>query len=196
MGVSSILTPSVELRSKKKVHRKKLAAKTKLPTRLVKFDGVQVIEYELPSRGEDKASLWWTRDERKDILVNNQRLARQFRCHHRDQITHANDVYDQCSYEDSPLSPTEWSTPKVEIPTHVRGLEWATLPRSKAHRRVHVQEVLKAQDEQSSADMAEFAVESSRASVAFARVLGQCDAQSAKPSFVPRRRPRMIPSWW
>jgi hypothetical protein len=196
MGVFSILTPSLELHSKKKVRRKKRSTKAKLRKRLVKFDDVQIIEYQAPPRLEDKSSMWWTRDERKDILVNNQWLARQFRSHHRDQISHANDVFDQCCYEDSPLSPTAWSSPKIELPTHVRGLEWAILPKSKAHRRVHVQDVLKAQNEQSSADMAEFAVESSRACVAFARVLGQCDAQSAKPSFVPRRRPRMLPSWW
>eukprot|EP00980_Cylindrotheca_fusiformis_P008534 scaffold1807_cov140-Cylindrotheca_fusiformis.AAC.26 len=191
MGISTIASPPVELRWKPKVHRKKLVTKAKRRVRLVKFDDERNIEYKITPRCGDKSSLWWTRDERKDILENNQRLARQFRCHHRDEISHANDVFDQCCYDDSPLSSTEWSAPKVELPTHVRGLEWAILPKSKSHRRVHVQEVLEAQDDD---DMAEFAVESSRACVAFARILGQSDAQSAKPSFVPRRRPRMIPS--
>eukprot|EP00980_Cylindrotheca_fusiformis_P022540 scaffold9428_cov103-Cylindrotheca_fusiformis.AAC.1 len=164
MGISSLTSPPVRFQSKPKVHRKKrVVTKAKRRVRLVKFDDERNIEYELSPRCGDKSSLWWTREERKDILENNQRLARQFRYHHRDEISHANDVFDQCCYDDSPLSSTEWSTPKVELPIHVRGLEWAILPKSKSHRRVHVQEVLQAQDEQMADDMAEFAVESSRA---------------------------------
>jgi hypothetical protein len=197
MGVSSI-TPAPELRSKKNVHhKKKISAKADLGKRQVKFNDVEVVEYEITLPCLDKANLWWTRDERRDILDSNQRLAREYRSHHRDQITHANDVFEQCCEDDDPESLTGWLGVKIDLPTHVRGLEWAVLPKFKAHRRVHVQEVLKAQDEQSFNDFASFAVESSRACVAFARIMGQCDANSAaKPSTMPRRRPRMLPSWW
>ena len=58
-------------------------------------------------------------------------------------------------------------------------------------------DLLKAQEEEMpSHEVARFAVESSRPCVTFARILGQSDAMSAKPSVMRIRRPRMLPSWW
>eukprot|EP00526_Cylindrotheca_closterium_P020914 CAMPEP_0113653450 /NCGR_PEP_ID=MMETSP0017_2-20120614/28590_1 /TAXON_ID=2856 /ORGANISM="Cylindrotheca closterium" /LENGTH=212 /DNA_ID=CAMNT_0000566453 /DNA_START=60 /DNA_END=695 /DNA_ORIENTATION=+ /assembly_acc=CAM_ASM_000147 len=211
MGVSSILNSSLELRSKPKGIRKKLTlVKPTLQKRKrkVQFTDVHVVEYDSPSKQQDKSDLWWTKDERKEILQNNQRLAKLFKVHHPHEIASANDAYDQCCYDDDDetssseseedentptttllLSKTNSSLrkPKLHLPTHVRGLEWAILPYSKKHRKVHVQQVVEAQDDD---DMAELAGSSSKACVAFARLLAQCDEPSA-PSFLRRPRPRM-----
>ena len=208
MGVSSILNSSLELRSKPKGIRKKLTPvkhTLQMRKRKVKFADVHVLEYDSPCKRQEKSDLWWTKDERKEILQNNQHLAKLFKTHHPQDIASANDAYDQCCYDDETssssssesedenkptwLSKTNIRKPKLHLPTHVRGLEWAILPYSKKHRKVHVQQVLEAQDDD---DMAELAGSSSKACVAFARLLAQCDEPSA-PSFLRRPRPRM---WW
>lgn len=209
MGVSTVLNSSLELRSKPKSVRKKLTLVK--PTlhkckRKVQFAGVEVLEYDSPSKQQEKSELWWTKDERKEILQNNQRLAKLFKAHHPHEIVNANDAYDQCCYdedissssssesedENKPtwLSKTKLRKPKLHLPTYVRGLEWAVLPCSKKHRQVHVQQVVEAQDDD---DMAELAFSSSKACVAFARLLAQCDEPTSAPLFLKSPRPRM---WW
>lgn len=209
------MNSSLELRSKPKGIRKKLTSvKPTLQSkrkRKVQFTDVHVVEYDSPCKQQqqDKEDLWWTKVERKEILQNNQRLAKQYKAHNAHEIANANDAYDQCCYEsdtdDDETSSSEsedenttpsWlsktnlrNKPKLHLPTHVRGLEWAILPYSKKHRKVHVQQVVEAQDDE---DMAELAGSSSKACVAFARLLAQCDEPSA-PSFLRRPRPRM---WW
>ncbi|CAJ1945230.1 unnamed protein product [Cylindrotheca closterium] len=211
MGVSSIMNSSLELRSKPKGIRTKLTpVKHSLQNRKrkVQFTDVHVLEYDnSASKQQEKGDLWWTKDERKEILQNNHRLAKLFKTHHPHDIANANDAYDQCCYSDEDtssssssesedenkptwlISKTNIRKPKLHLPTHVRGLEWAILPYSKKHRKVHVQQVVEAQDDD---DMAELAGSSSKACVAFARLLAQCDEPSA-PSFLRRPRPRM---WW
>ena len=206
MGVSNVSFTSPALRCKKKVCRTKHSrpVKADLRKRQVQFGNDEIIEFKPSTPLQDKSSLWWTRDERKDIQETNQRLARAYRVHHRNNIDHAHDVYEACCEEDDSSSSDDSSDEmgvgmKIELPTHVRGLEWGFLPKTKLHRRIHVQEVLQAQEENmSSLDVAEFAVASSRPCVTFARILGQSDAISAKPSTIPKRRfrPRMLPSWW
>lgn len=203
MGVSNVSSQPPALRCKKTVCRAKHSrqAKPNLRKRQVQFGDDEIIEFAPATPPHERASLWWTKDERKDILSTNKRLARDYRVHHRENVDRAIDVFDQCFDDDSSDSSSDesndWLGMKVELPTHVRGLEWAVMPKSKVHRRVHVQDVLKAQEEEMpSHEVARFAVESSRPCVTFARILGQSDAMSAKPSVMRIRRPRMLPSWW
>lgn len=210
MGVSSVSFSSPTLRCKKKVcttKHSRPAKKADLRKRQVQFGNDEIIEFKPSTPLQDKSSLWWTRDERKDILETNQMLARAYRVHHRDNVDRANDVYEACCEDDSSSSSSDDSSDemsdllgaKIELPTHVRGLEYGFLPKTKLHRRIHVQEVLQATQEEnmSSLDVAAFAVESSRPCVMFAQILGRSDAISAKPTVPKRRfRPRMLPSWW
>ena len=41
---------------------------------------------------------------------------------------------------------TDTSSPIIDLPTHVRGLEWSVLPDAKRHRRTHARTVLRWQD--------------------------------------------------
>lgn len=212
MGVSNVLNSSLELRSKPKggIRKKLTPVKPSLKRKALKVQFTNtddVVEYECTK--QPRENLWWTKDERKEILQANQRLAKQFKLTHPQEIACANEAYDQCCYDNDTCSSssscssesedensTSWLSrrpkkrPKLHLPTHVRGLEWAILPYSKKHRKVHVQQVVQAQDED---DMAELAESSSKACVAFARLLAQCDSASAAPGFVKRPRPRM---WW
>jgi hypothetical protein len=118
---------------------------------------------------DSKSTLFWTRDERDDILESNQRLAREFRHQQPLSVEKANLVFDRCCqdhvtddssdeddsndlYDDDEdehdelevqdtLAATGSQT--IELPTQVRGLEWGFLPASKKYRRTHVQRVLR-----------------------------------------------------
>jgi hypothetical protein len=93
---------------------------------------------------------------------------------------------------------------KIDLPTHVRGLEYGILPASKAYRRTHVQVVLKLQTQMQSLQghmkdrvLSSGAIRSSRPSRVMARILGECDASTPKESLALRRnRCRMLPAWW
>ena len=142
---------------------------------------------------------WWTKDERHDILENNQNLAQDFRHFHHEQIQHCNEIFAQCcSEETEDLS----RHAKIELPTHIRGLESGILPASKRYRRTHVQQVLKFQA-QSCDDDRHDQVVSARAMLPshplrfMARIFEECDAAATKESNLLRRNCcRMLPTWW
>jgi hypothetical protein len=198
MGVSDASFPSPKLKAKlKTAYSKKRISERK---RRVRFDDIEIIEYS-SSRWTQKSLLWWTKEERRDILENNRNLAQDFRNFHREQVQHCNDIFVQCcSEETEDLS----KRAKIELPTHIRGLEYGFLPASKRYRRTHVQQVLKFQAQIQDDDrkdqvevLSTRAMRSSRPSRAMARIFGECDAAATKESNVLRRnRCRMLPTWW
>lgn len=176
---------------------------------------------------DSKASLFWTRDERDDILESNQRLALEFRQQQPGSVEKANQVFDRCCQEnisDDSSDEDEFidyfddddehdelevqdtlaaaGSQTIDVPTHVRGLEWGFLPASKKYRRTHVQRVLRWQrcvvgKTDKARLLSAKAIRSSRPSRVMARILGASDAASAKDVPVVRRtRCRMLPSWW
>ena len=202
MGVSDASFPPLKLKSKVNrtfVKKKKFFKERK---RTVRFTSdPKIFEFSSPPRLE-KSLLWWTKEERRDILDDNRDLAEDFRDFHQDKVDHCNDVYDQCCDEDT----TEeylCKSARIELPANVRGLEWGILPSSKKHRRKHVFAVLKFQaemdDDQENKDdaLGRCAVQSSRPSRMMARILGESDYEATKDRPQLRRnRCRMIPTWW
>lgn len=146
-----------------------------------------------------KSSLWWTKEERKEILQANQKTSREFKRFHPTQVREANLVYDDivmdCSYDEgddpannendicdffqsyhranrsaaSTCSSTATKSKKrkrdggttttaaatsfvekplavpdtiIDLPAHVRGLEWGVLPDAKRYRKAHARTVL------------------------------------------------------
>jgi len=88
----------------------------------------------------------------------------------------------------------------IDIPAHVRGLEWGFLPASKQYRHTHVQRVLRWQRclGPSQSKLLSYRVtRSSQPSRTLARILGACDEINAKETpVIQRNRCRMLPSWW
>ena len=192
--------------------------------RVVRFDDeanqVQETDRIVP---DAKDTLFWTRDERDDILESNQRLAREFRHQQPMSVQKANQVFDRCcqdsvaddsSDEDEPADSCKDDEHEVQdilattgnqtldVPTHLRGLEWGFLPASKKYRRTHVQRVLRWQrcigsGTEKANILSARAIRSSRPSRVLALILANSDAASAKEVPVIRRnRCRMLPSWW
>lgn len=178
---------------------------------------------------DSKPTLFWTRDERDDILDCNQRLTREFRQQQPISVEKANQVFDRCcqdnitddsSDEDDSMdfyddddedehdelevqdTLAAAGSQTIDVPTHVRGLEWGFLPASKKYRRTHIQRVLRWQRCIESGDnkaqlLSARAIRSSRPSRVMARILGASDAASAKDAPVTRRtKCRMLPTWW
>jgi hypothetical protein len=203
MGVSNASFPSPGLKSKEKMIHKRSTALKKERQRQVRFDDVEIVKVHHKHLAE-KSSLWWTKDERQDILQKNHRLAQDFRYLHRDQVQHCKDVFAQCCSDVTESSSDYLEQAKIDLPTHVRGLEYGILPASKAYRRTHVRVVLKLQSQMQNLQgdmkdrvLSSRAIRSSRPSRIMARILGECDASTAKESLALRRnRCRMLPSWW
>ena len=88
----------------------------------------------------------------------------------------------------------------IEVPAHVRGLEWGFLPASKHYRQTHIQRVLKWQrclGRNQPKLLSSRTIRSSRPSRALARIMGASDEINAKDnSAVRRSRCRMLPTWW
>lgn len=195
--------------------------------RVVRFDieanQVQEMDRILP---DTKSTLFWTRDERDDILESNHRLAREYRQQQPLSVQKANQVFDRCCQENitddsSDEDETEdffnndendelevqdilvaAGSPTIEVPTQLRGLEWGFLPASKKYRRTHVQRVLRWQrcidnGNDKANILSAKAIRSSRPSRVMARILAANDATSERDiSTIRRTRCRMLPSWW
>mmetsp|Transcript_56281 Transcript_56281/g.85154 ORF Transcript_56281/g.85154 Transcript_56281/m.85154 type:complete len:206 (-) Transcript_56281:202-819(-) len=205
MGVSNTSFPSPGLKSKgtKLARKKQQNAKVRKP--VVHFNDDVSIEVVQRHAVESKPSLWWTREERRDIAEKNQQLAQEFKDYHEDKVEHCNDVFDQCCSDVSASSSDYLEQAKVEVPALVRGLEWGFLPSAKAYRRTHCQQVLEAQTQVQNLPnedmkyrlLSSRAIRSSRPSRVMARILGECDAAATKDKpMLGRNRCRMIPSWW
>ena len=205
MGVSNESFPAPGLTSKpgKRPHKKQQNVKVRTPT--VRFNDDVKVEIICPHAIESKPSLWWTREERREIAEKNLQLAQDFREYHQDKVDHCNDVFDQCCSDVTESSSDYLEQATVEVPALVRGLEWGFLPSSKAHRRTHSQQVLEAQarvqnlpnEDMKIRLLSTRAIRSSRPSRVMARILGEWDATATKEkTMLGRNRCRMIPSWW
>ena len=88
----------------------------------------------------------------------------------------------------------------IEVPAHVRGLEWGFLPASKQYRQTHIQRVLRWQrclGRNQPKLLSSRTIRSSRPSRALARIMGASDEINAKDTLdVRRNRYRMLPTWW
>ncbi len=189
----------------------------------------QVKETERISQ-DSKDSLFWTAMEREGIQETNQRLALQFLRQQPLSAEKASLVFDQCCQDratDDSSSSEEDEEPvydnnsinedqrdeleiqdtlattaslAIEVPAHVRGLEWGFLPASKRYRHTHIQRVLRWQrclGRNKPQLLSSRAIRSSRPSRALARIFGACDEINAKDAPVVRRnRCRMLPTWW
>ena len=135
----------------------------------------------------EKKQLWWTRQERTTMSQKSRQMVKSFRKDHMDQVKHYMDVYDHCAKTPSQSSSDYLEQASIVIPTNVRGLEWGIVPSIKAHRRVHVQEILDVQEQIRGRLSAEMryrvlsvrAMRSSRQSRVMARLMGEGDAASA-----------------
>jgi hypothetical protein len=205
MGVSNISFPSPGLQSKETKLARKKQRNAKLRKPVVQFNDDVTIEIVRRHAVESKPSLWWSREERRDIAEKNQQLAQDFKDYHEDKVEHCNDVFDQCCSDVSESSSDYLEQAKVDVPALVRGLEWGFLPSSKAYRHIHSRQVLEAQtqvqnlpsEEMKYQSLSSRAIRSSRPSRVMARILGECDSAATKEKpMLGRNRCRMIPSWW
>lgn len=142
--------------------------------RLVRFnlEANKVQETKRTCSPESKSTMFWTRDERDDILEANQRLAMEYRREEPINVEKANQVFHQCChdqdiYQDSSSEDDDYlyeedededddesldqverdecfvASRNIDVPPQMRGLEWSFLPASKKYRRTHVQRVLR-----------------------------------------------------
>jgi hypothetical protein len=104
-----------------------------------------------------KMDLWWTKKERALILQQSRQIAKRYKKTHPHDVQQYQSVYDTCvaqrpssressssSNDDFLLESSSTAVPIV-VPTIVRGLEWCVAPRTKTHRKVHVQDILQCQ---------------------------------------------------
>ena len=130
----------------------------------------------------DKTKLWWTRQERTDILGECQDAINDFRADHMDQVHHYLGIFDKCCNSLLQSSSDYLEKASVVLPANVRGLEWGIAPSTKNHRRVHVQDILEVQDrvQNLSTEMRQRllsarSLRSSRRCLLMARLLGEGD---------------------
>jgi hypothetical protein len=161
----------------------------------------QVLVSELMHSDLDKQKLWWTRKERNGMNEASRKIAKLFRKDHMNQVKHYLRIFDHCSqYPPSQSSSDFLETATIVVPTKVRGLEWGIVPKIKAHRRTHVQEVLQVQEQIKGRLRSEMryqvlstrAMRSSRPSRLMARLMGEGDAAilllTTKPKVAIRAR--------
>ena len=227
MGISSTLKGSPGLQTAKTCLSKPLVHKrlttrrlpmSKRRPRIVRFDldANQVKETSRISR-EAKDALFWTTLEREGIHATNQRLALQFIrqqplcaekaclvfercCQDRASDDSSSSSEEDEDYNCSSNDDQDDSDDVLEVPAHVRGLEWGFLPASKHYRQTHIQRVLKWQrclGRNQPKLLSSRTIRSSRPSRALARIMGASDEINAKDdSAVRRSRCRMLPTWW
>jgi hypothetical protein len=134
----------------------------------------------------EKQNLWWTRQERNGMNSRSRKIAKLFRKDRMDFVKHCHRVFHKCSqYPPSPSSNNYLETVTIIIPSFVRGLEWGIVPKIKAHRRTHADQVLQLQKQMErghfGSDMrysvlSTRAMRSSRPSRVMARLVGEGDA--------------------
>lgn len=145
----------------------------------------QVHESDIYRDELDKESLWWSKDERAEILDCNRKLARGFKRQHTERVSHYLNVFEECSKAPSHNTSDFLSSVTLGVPTEVRGLECGFIPKVKGYRKTHAQYVLDTQKLLLKGRISEVmclqilsgrAIRSSRPSRVMARLMGEADA--------------------
>ena len=143
----------------------------------------------------DKSKLWWSRQERAGIINRCHDAIRDFRRDNLDQVRHFLSVFEQCSQKPSQSSSEYLEKARVNLPVHIRGLEWGIAPTTKSHRRAHAQDVLDTQDQIQALKgpmhdrvLSSRALRSSRRCRVMGRLLGDCDATESRQEGGKQRR--------
>ena len=139
-----------------------------------------------PCDAMERRKLWYSRDERAEIIDENRTLVHDFELDHEDQVKHYQRVFERCLEPPSEATSDYLEKVTVSIPTRVRGLEWGTCFAMKDYRREHAQEVLKVQrqlpksmdPQMQSRILSSRAMRSSRPSRVMARLIGEGDSRS------------------
>ncbi len=148
------------------------------PPRSVRIGEVRIIAVDrhlMDSSDEhEKARIWWTKEEKREIIDRNHLLTHNFLLHNQSHVEQATALFERicsedvlldtgrCSDSDSSSDEDDRNSQKtsleedlvgemtsksiLDIPTHMRGLEGGIVPASKAHRRTHVRKVLQWQE--------------------------------------------------
>ena len=134
----------------------------------------------------ERRKLWYSRDERAEIIDENRTLVHDFELDHEDQVKHYQRVFERCLEPPSEATSDYLEKVTVSIPARVRGLEWGTCFAMKDYRKQHAEEVLKVQRQLSksmnlqmqSRILSSRAMRSSRPSRVMARLIGEGDSRS------------------
>ena len=168
-----------------------------------RFDFIPPIEMDedgstlLPPLPKERKDLWWTKDERYQIMQRNRLNAKEFELDHDDKVKYFLRVFDDLCLEEPPTTRSDEEeyytddqrhddTP-LAIPSKVRGLEYCVTPSIKSYRKLHVQHVLNVQYQLRRRLTVEFrtkvlsirAIQSSHPSRILAQLIGEGDAQIA-----------------
>lgn len=132
----------------------------------------------------DKPKLWWSSQERSEILDDCRFEIAEFLEDHVDEVRHYVRVFKQCCEEPTQSSSDALEKATVSLPTKIRGLEWGIAPDVKVCRKAHVQTVLDIQDLSKTLSgsrrdriLSMRAVGSSRPCLIMARLMGEGDAR-------------------
>jgi hypothetical protein len=178
-----VCVPRRNKRVRFELHSPSSTGSTDLPFRdIIKED---VYESRLILDDLDKEELWWSRDERCEMVDSGRKLARGFKRQHKGCVDHYLSVFDECSKMPSHASSDFLEKVQLGVPTQVRGLECGFIPSVKSWRRTHAQEVLQTQEKLIKGRvsgpmrlrvMSSRSMHSSRPSRVMARLIGEADA--------------------
>lgn len=149
---------------------------------------------------ERRKELWWTKEERSQILDECRNIGREYKEAHSETVQEYLDLYeDECCNGGAQSIPTKDGTSHdlsmmaflPLFPTHVRGLEWCVVPSTRSHRKTHVHDILDKQLElqrvgrdMRSKILARRSIQSSKPSRLLARYAGQMDSVAAATATV------------
>ena len=135
----------------------------------------------------DKNTLWWSKNERSSIQKRSLKAARTFKRTNSERVVNYLEVFSQCSQDPSESSSDYLEQATLQVPDHVRGLEYAFVPSIKARRKTHSRQVMDTQEEFQNLPeerklqfLASRAIKSSRPSRLLARLVGDSDAAIAQ----------------
>ena len=146
---------------------------------------------------KQKKNLWWTKDEKYQIMQRNRLHADEFELEHSDKVAYFLRVFDDLCEEEPPITTTTTEANDdddeyrrenaIRIPTKVRGLEYCVTPSIKSYRKLHVQHVLDVQRQLRRRLTSDFrtnvlsirAIQSSHPSRVLAQLIGEGDAHIA-----------------
>jgi len=133
----------------------------------------------------DKEELWWSKNERSEMVDTNRKLARGFKRQYKERVDHYLSVFGECSKSPSHASSDFLEKVQLGVPSEVRGLEAGFIPSVKSCRRRHSLEVLQTQEKLAEGRLpgpislrvlSSRSMHSSRPSRVMARLIGEADA--------------------
>lgn len=143
---------------------------------------------DIPRKDLDKASMFYSREEKEDLLEECEINIDHFKQESLDEISNFELLFRKCSEPPSCEATQILETTQLNIPAQARGMEWGWAGAVMGgYKKAHVKNLIRAQtqikslrEEMRTQILASRSLKSSRTGRVVARLLGECDERNAR----------------